>query len=796
MKKKLVSNFFAKAIGILGTALLVAGCTNLVDDLEGPQTTSSSSSSSSSATSTPQTFSVSGDKITIEIGATNASATTTSARTISPVTPDVYWTVFGSTKATSDDEADWASGVSSGDYSTVYFPAKTADINKKDGIPFTIGAVDGRTWYFTAYATKEAPEDLYDNVGSNGAPGTDNTKIAAKIAAVKAKAIVRGTVSFTISLDASTGIATLTNAADSTKSATTIVAADSPATGATGRAIIPVSIPKTTGVDALDDYQVIDSVVLTVGSNTYTVTGVDGEEAKFAFTPSLAAGKYSVKLQLLSASTFTQSGNKTNEIFSYTDTLTIKANYDSYVTGLSGVIGDVTYTSMFTETSTALADGATDDLIDSSAVKGYVITTELIGKYKRSTFYVTGDGGNYTAGSIKTGSKAAPFASVAEAVAAIPQIADGTAGSTDADVSDATTWTIIVDGANASTDAISITNNTDKVANVIVKAYGTSASLAAALTVQANEGKGTVRFTLQNVTVTGAVEIGTPYFFLNKSVIGGTNGVTLNKKNTVKDGTINADPADTVASATNITLEGDVGFTVVKRCTFGTDGTPSDAASGATYSTTDPTAWNTKFTLNSDYLAEEVTKAGDTSGYKYTRVLDVATDSEVTAGTAGAKGDLIVKYEQKEGTATSANANAIAVQWFGSSTKCTVSVDKAVGAELKVGDTIKFTYTIESTNATDISTIEKNFEDNNPPTTYNVYTSGSSDEPPFKGFTQLNWKKDASSSSENKLVYTEEVTIKESNIYDINENYNIKLYLTVDGETLNIDETYSFVFTE
>ena len=77
--------------------------------------------------------------ITFVVGATQ------NARTVAPVTPDVYWTVFGSTKST-DSEADWAKGVSDGDYSTVFFAKETEDLNRNSNIPFTIGAVDGRQW--------------------------------------------------------------------------------------------------------------------------------------------------------------------------------------------------------------------------------------------------------------------------------------------------------------------------------------------------------------------------------------------------------------------------------------------------------------------------------------------------------------------------------------------------------------------------------------------------------------------------------------------------------------------------
>ena len=659
-------------------ALLLAGCNNLIQIDEVGTTTTTSSSSSGGVT-----YALNSDgTVTLNFSSLYGSSSSSTSRSISPSTPSLYWTVYGSTVADTNNDADYTA--TGGDLSTVWY----GDVNVTSGVSFTIGAVNERVWYFTAIATREAQSTIYDT-------DTDTTDVE-KVTKIKEKAIAKGTIAFKMTIDQSEGTVALavegsTSTAgskiDSSTDAITIGAVDSPATGAKGKAYIPISIPANwTGIEA---YQKIDTVKLTLDSSTsYTVSGITTGDAAvtFAFVPELDPGTYDVELTFLHTDTDnsnTGDGTLNNiEVFSIHDTLTIKANYDSFVvsstnTSLTGT--KVPYQK--TAASTVAYSGLTD--LDSATENfGYTLTQNLITAYKRTTFYVDGTGSNTaTASTTATGSKTLPFANVAAAVGAISQIAD---------VAN-TTWTIIVDGNNDDTTAVSITMaSTANKGTILVKAYNSTerATIAAPLTIQTTKEKSDFAFILENITDTATVTVGTPYFYLNNSVLSGTVILlkTEGDSSTTYDGILNAAPGGT-SKAQNITLKGTSGKFVVKRCKFNAGtGLPEDDASAtfdaATYKETDETATPAApFALDTDYQAND--------GGSYKRYLRVITDKDTTLTRKGvggttdiaAAGDLAVAYNVSNGSISYGNT--------------TLTFETAVEDVTSPANGKKFTFTVK-----------------------------------------------------------------------------------------------------
>ncbi len=633
-------------------ALLLAGCNNLIQIDEVGTTTTTSSSSSGGVT-----YAMNSDgTVTLNFSSLYGSSSSSVSRSISPSTPELYWTVYGSTVATSGD-ADYSA--TTGDLSTVWYGAK----DTTSGVSFTIGAVNNRVWYFTAIATREEQSTICTD---------SDTTDAAKVEKIKGKAIAKGTIAFKMTIDQSEGTVTLTvegtsstagSEINATTGAITIGAVDSPDSDAKGKAYIPISIPANW--DDIEAYDKIDTVTLTLNASTkYTVTGITtGTEAvTFAFVPELDPGTYDVELTFLHTDdndSNTGDGTLDNqEVFSIHDTLTIKANYDSYVVGSTNTSLTGSAVSYQKTAASSVAYSGLTNLDEAASSVGYTLTEALIKAYTRTTFYVDGTGSNTASASeTATGSKTLPFANVADAVAAIPQIANAAS----------TTWTIIVDGDNTDTTAVSITMaSTAKKGTILVKAYDSTAraTIASGLTIQTTKDKSDFAFILENITATGAVTVGTPYFYLNNSVLSGA--VTLLKtegdSSATYDGILNAAPTGT-SKAQNITLEGTSGKFVVKRCKFNADtGLPEDDASAtfpaATYNETEETSTGDStapFALNSTY------QANDSGSYK--RYLRVITDKDTTLTRKGVDGttdiavagDLAVAYNVSNGSISYGN---------------------------------------------------------------------------------------------------------------------------------------------
>lgn len=636
--------------------------------------------------------------ITISLSALNSDFASSSARTIAPKNPDLYYTVFGATAKNDDGDASFA--YTAGD--VTYEPYYADEVNKTDSITFTIGAGTSttKTWYFTAYGTKEKPSsitgvsDLITAKTHYGASGA--------VSKIAEKALVKGTLGFTIEI-ADDGTATFKSLETNTPTLAklTITVTNVAGSAAKGSAIIPITIPDTS---ALKEYYQIASATLTIKKGgtatqtiTYTPTAGLAAGDTFAFiAKDLPADTYDVEVTFTSIKYKDSSkddqeaaASKSREVYSFNDKLTVWAGYESVVSGGSTVIGsaNISYTKAISATGASL-----ETLETAGSQKGYTVTADQIKKYQRTKFYVSASGADDTG----TGSLYQPLKTLEGASKKIPQLADGK----EADAN-GTEWTIYIIGdvTAGTATATSIENYSSNDAWLTITKYGTDpATVSGDVSFVNGAGAGNMRVKVEEVTFTGNFTVATPYLYLGsnaKLTPGSGKYVVLDKGDDIKNGTLNAAPSNTTASVTSIQLKGQVGTTVVRTWNgdFSSTALPARLAANAGFTNdataTSAPAWVGQYVFDTTWASE---KNADNKGYK--RVLKVNTDiADVTTTTdEDGQGDLIAKYES--GTASPHSAS---INLAGSDIKANVAISLS-SITLEAGNGGKLTFSFENSN--------------------------------------------------------------------------------------------------